>query len=114
MGLEKEERIPPRVGAKWERISTGVHRTKIPVESVLTISQKCSVTLSKTGMDLSPEGLDLNILVLKYTVRVDYRYPIIRGSFGAEVNSQPPCKMSSCAAAASLTTFIKHPPPAPR
>jgi hypothetical protein len=65
------------VGAKWERILTGVHRTKISVESVLTISQKCSVTLSKSGMDLGPEGLDLTILVLKYTEMVDIRYTII-------------------------------------
>jgi hypothetical protein len=57
-----------------ERISTGVHRTKISVESVLTISQTCSVTRSKTSMDLGPEGLDLNILVLKYTERVGFRY----------------------------------------
>jgi hypothetical protein len=70
-----------------ERISTGVHRTKISVESILTISQNCSVTLSKTGMDLGPEGLDLNILVLKYTERVGFRYTIIRGSFGAEVEA---------------------------
>jgi hypothetical protein len=70
-----------------ERISTGVHRTKISVESVLTISQKCSVTLSKSGMDLGPEGLDLTILVLKYTEMVDIRYTIIWGSFGAEVET---------------------------
>ena len=85
--MEKEEGIPPRVGAKWERIATGVHRTKISVESVLTISQKCSITLSKAGMDLGPEGSDPNILVLKYTERVDFRYTIIRDSFGAEVEA---------------------------
>jgi hypothetical protein len=127
MGLEKEEGIPPRVGVKWERISTGVHRTKVSVESVLTISQKCSVTLSKTSIDLGPEGLDLNILVLKYAERVDFRYTIIRGSFGGKleqrsaffVRREPkaiasPLQNVVLCCSCKLNGIIKHPPPAPR
>jgi hypothetical protein len=48
MGLEKEEGIPPRVGAKWERILTGVHRTKIFVECLLNnFSKMFSHTVKK-------------------------------------------------------------------
>jgi len=135
MGLEKEEGIPPRVGAKWERILPGVHRTKIFVECLLTISQKCSVTLLKSGMDLGQEGLDLNILVLRYTERVDFRYTIIRGLFGGKlerstvgtllhspaffVRREPkaiasPLQNVVLCCSCKLNGLIKHPPPAPR